>query len=155
MPLGIGMQQKASEPYTRRVSFVERYVIERASTFRLGHEKEDAWSAVLSAQSIYNIIQQQGERAERELALEQQKAAIQTMGMAQVSASNKAGASHVSPMMPTLPYTVSHLHDVYAAARKSGDSKLAATALEAIKRGLETSLRTPLPVDSTKWTGRL
>lgn len=137
MPLGIGMA-KASEPYTRRTSFVERYVIERASTFRLGHEKEDAWSAVLSAQSIYNIIQQQGEHAERELALEQQKAAIQT--------ANQAGATgHVSPMMPTLPYTVSHLHDVYAAALKSGDSKLAATALEAIKRGLETSLRT-LPV---------
>ena len=41
---------------TRFRSFAERYVIERASSFRVGHEKEDAWSAIKDADRIYKMI---------------------------------------------------------------------------------------------------
>ena len=37
-------------------SFIERYVIERATHFRAGHEQEDAWQAALDAKSIYRNI---------------------------------------------------------------------------------------------------
>jgi hypothetical protein len=37
-------------------SYAERYIIERAHTFRAGHEKEDAWAALLDAKSTYAQI---------------------------------------------------------------------------------------------------
>jgi hypothetical protein len=42
---------------TRFRSFAERYVIERASTFKGDTEMEDAWSAVERAKSIYKHIE--------------------------------------------------------------------------------------------------
>ena len=42
----------------RRQSFIERYVIERASKFDAGKEKEQAWQAALDAESIYDMILQ-------------------------------------------------------------------------------------------------
>lgn len=41
-------------------SFCERYVIERASSFRQGHEEEDQWTAMLNAKSAYRKIQAMG-----------------------------------------------------------------------------------------------
>jgi hypothetical protein len=42
---------------TRFRSFAERYVIERASTFKNDTEMQDAWSAVERAKSIYKHIE--------------------------------------------------------------------------------------------------
>jgi hypothetical protein len=42
---------------TRFRSFAERYVIERASTFKADTEMQDAWSAVERAKSIYKHIE--------------------------------------------------------------------------------------------------
>jgi hypothetical protein len=39
--------------YTRFRSFMERYLIERASSFTKGNELEDAWNAMLDAQTLY------------------------------------------------------------------------------------------------------
>jgi hypothetical protein len=44
-------------------SFCERYLIERAGSFLPGQERQDAWNAVLDANAIYKIIEQQGEVA--------------------------------------------------------------------------------------------
>lgn len=41
---------------TRFRSFLERYLIERAGHFRVGHEKEDAWMALSDATMIYKNI---------------------------------------------------------------------------------------------------
>jgi hypothetical protein len=38
-------------------SFVERYLIERASTFQPGKEREDAWLCVQDAKTIYANIE--------------------------------------------------------------------------------------------------
>jgi hypothetical protein len=47
--------QKAEE--LKRVrSFVERYVIERAALFRVSHESEDAWTAILDGKRMYAQI---------------------------------------------------------------------------------------------------
>jgi hypothetical protein len=43
-------------PYDRLSSFIERYVIERASTFTKGKELEDGWRAVQNAKKIYQMI---------------------------------------------------------------------------------------------------
>lgn len=37
-------------------SFAERYIIERASKFREGHEREDAWTALQDACAIYGMV---------------------------------------------------------------------------------------------------
>ena len=41
---------------SRRHSFVERFVIARAHTFTKGNEKAEAWEAMLTAGSIYEMI---------------------------------------------------------------------------------------------------
>ena len=45
-----------TQEVTRQRSFVERYVIERAATFRAGHESEDAWQAILDGNRMYRQI---------------------------------------------------------------------------------------------------
>lgn len=48
-----------ADPATERTlfrSFAERYVVERASTFRVGHEDEDGWKAILHSKTIYKQI---------------------------------------------------------------------------------------------------
>ena len=42
---------------TRFRSFAERYVIERANTFKVETEMEDAWNAVERAKAIYKHIE--------------------------------------------------------------------------------------------------
>lgn len=42
--------------FDRTRSFVERYVIERATHFRLGFEREDAWTAILDGKTVYEGI---------------------------------------------------------------------------------------------------
>lgn len=44
---------------------MERYVIERATHFRAGFEKEDAWQATLDAKSIYQNIAKQSRDADQ------------------------------------------------------------------------------------------
>ena len=44
------------EVTSRRHSFVERFVIGRAHTFTKGNEKAEAWEAMLTAASIYEMI---------------------------------------------------------------------------------------------------
>lgn len=48
----VGTRELAS----RRHSFVERFVIGRAHTFTKGNEKAEAWEAMLTAGSIYEMI---------------------------------------------------------------------------------------------------
>ena len=51
----------ANQEETRFRSFAERYVIERASTFRVGHEDEDGWIAVQRAKTAYKQIAEIGQ----------------------------------------------------------------------------------------------
>jgi hypothetical protein len=39
-------------------SFAERYVIERAQGFPVGHELEHAWAAIEDAKKMYGMIEQ-------------------------------------------------------------------------------------------------
>jgi hypothetical protein len=41
-------------------SFAERYVIERAQSFTVGHEQEEAWRALLDAKSLYMQVKGMG-----------------------------------------------------------------------------------------------
>lgn len=50
-----------ADNFDRFRSFAERYVISRAASFRVGHEEEDGYMAVLQARTIYNNIQVQSE----------------------------------------------------------------------------------------------
>lgn len=43
-------------------SFIERYVIERASTFRQDKEQEDGWKTIQMGISLYKMIEQQGKQ---------------------------------------------------------------------------------------------
>lgn len=54
------------QPATRKSdqrfrSFAERYVIARADKFRVGHEAEDGWHALMDAKRLYTMIRQGGE----------------------------------------------------------------------------------------------
>lgn len=49
-----------SEEAKRFRSFAERYVIQRASMFRVGFEKEDAFAAVMDAKTVYKQIELAG-----------------------------------------------------------------------------------------------
>lgn len=53
--------------YDRFRSFAERYIIERASTFRTGYEREEAWTATLDAKTIYGNIARAAQDAEPEI----------------------------------------------------------------------------------------
>lgn len=44
--------------FDRFRSFTERYLIERASMFRAGHEQQDAWLCIQDAKRIYKMIEQ-------------------------------------------------------------------------------------------------
>lgn len=52
-----GVANGPREQIDRFASFAERYIIERASTFRPGNEKQDAWLALQDAQRVYDMIQ--------------------------------------------------------------------------------------------------
>lgn len=51
--------------FDRYRSFCERYIIARASQFRVGQEREDAWNASLDALSIYRHIEMQSRDVDR------------------------------------------------------------------------------------------
>lgn len=53
--------------YDRFRSFAERYIIERASKFETGKEREQAWAATLDAKSIYQSIGRVAKDAEAEI----------------------------------------------------------------------------------------
>ncbi len=42
-------------------SFAERYIVARAATFRVGHEAEDGWLALLDARRLYTMARVMGE----------------------------------------------------------------------------------------------
>lgn len=46
------------EADSRFRSFAERYLVARASSFRVGHEEEDGWKAILDAKTLYNMVDQ-------------------------------------------------------------------------------------------------
>lgn len=48
-----------SDPRFR--SFAERYIIARASFFRVNHETEDAWKCLLDAKRVYKMAERMGE----------------------------------------------------------------------------------------------
>lgn len=55
----VGMAQNETNE-SRFRSFCERYMIERASTFRAAHEEEDQWTCMLNAKSAYRKIEAMG-----------------------------------------------------------------------------------------------
>lgn len=58
-PVANGAVHKKSDQRFR--SFAERYVIARADKFRVGHEAEDGWHALMDAKRLYTMIRQGGE----------------------------------------------------------------------------------------------
>lgn len=70
---------------TRFRSFAERYVIERASTFRVGgnDELEDAWNAVARAKTIYNHIREKALRVLPDEATVTEREIAEQMRLAQ------------------------------------------------------------------------
>ena len=50
--------QKRPGMLSRRASFVELYVLERAGTFSKGKEKEEAYWATVDGEGVYDTIQQ-------------------------------------------------------------------------------------------------
>jgi hypothetical protein len=77
----VGQVGLPPETFTRRQLFVERYVLERAGSYRKGFEKEDAWQAALDSEKIYDMI------AQRDRTYEEKKMAqtAQTAKMAQTA----------------------------------------------------------------------
>lgn len=65
-------------------SFAERYVIERADSFRTGFEKEDGWEAIQTARSLYKMIEGVGHNMDVTLVDARIKAALQAVNAAAV-----------------------------------------------------------------------
>ena len=63
-------------------SFAERYVIERAASFRTGFEKEDGWEAIQIARSLYKMIEGVGHNMDVTLVDANIKAALQAVNAA-------------------------------------------------------------------------
>ena len=59
-------------------SFAERYVIERAASFRKGFEKEDGWEAIQTARSLYKMIEGVGHNMDAAVVDARIRAAIQS-----------------------------------------------------------------------------
>lgn len=53
--------------FDRFRSFAERYVVARAEHFRIGHEREDAWSATMDAKTVYGNIARMASDAEPDM----------------------------------------------------------------------------------------
>ena len=58
-------------------SFAERYVIERAASFRKGFEKEDGWETIQTARSLYKMIEGVGHNMDAAVVDASIKAALQ------------------------------------------------------------------------------
>jgi hypothetical protein len=54
------MMSMSSDGYSRFRSFAERFLIERASTFRTDHMAEDTWQCVQDAKRAYGLIRSTG-----------------------------------------------------------------------------------------------
>lgn len=92
-----------SEQYDRVRSFMERYVIERAGSFRADHEDEDMWHAVLAARRAYKLIAQASTHVET------------------LPAGNDATAASRSPPLPLAlsPAAVAAIKNLPADARNA------------------------------------
>lgn len=51
-------------------SFAERYLIERAGTFRADNIAADTWQAILDAKRAYNMIKEVGRNAENDVGFD-------------------------------------------------------------------------------------
>lgn len=93
--------------YDRFRSFAERYVIERATHFEVGKEREMAWNATLDAKTIYKNIAVASKDAEPE------EMALPTQGQ-QTSGNNSVGATGPSgvarPMTNFPPHAKAAVH---------------------------------------------
>ena len=82
-------------------SFAERYVIERAASFRKGFEKEDGWEAIQTARSLYKMIEGVGHNMDVTLEDARIKAVLQAVNAAaapqQLQKQNIAMKSHEPP----------------------------------------------------------
>lgn len=92
--------------FDRFRSFAERYVVERATHFTKGKEREDAWQATLDAKTIYANIARSAKDVEPEVSLPQsspgQQAGKATMYGA---ALQQQGSAVGPPARPFLPQT--------------------------------------------------
>lgn len=77
--------------FDRYRSFCERYIIARAPQFRVGQEREDAWSASLDALSIYRHIEVQSRDVDRPAT---QQAGVSSGPQMQPGAANMISAHH-------------------------------------------------------------
>ena len=86
--------------FDRFRSFAERYVIERASSFRTGHEQEDAWTAILDSKTLYHQISEQAKYMDKP-----EQAPSQGVGAMQQAASNpyRGAVSVRLPQVVTTP----------------------------------------------------
>jgi hypothetical protein len=66
--------------FDRFRSFAERYVVERAGSFRTGFEQEDAFAAVLDAKGIYNNIAAQAKYMDQPEQAETTQSPLQGAG---------------------------------------------------------------------------
>ena len=99
---------------TRFRSFAERYVIERASSFKEDTEQNDAWKAILQAKTVYKMIhgiantltmddeasqQAQSNQAQGNMASQQaQRNLYQNMKQAAPNPNTLAGAQSQHPV---------------------------------------------------------
>lgn len=70
--------------------FAERYVIERAASFRKGFEKEDGWEAIQTARSLYKMIEGVGHNMGAAVVDARIKAAIQSSSAQQAQQTQQA-----------------------------------------------------------------
>lgn len=103
-------------------SFAERYMIERASTFRGGHEEEDQWTCMLSAKSAYKKIAAMGRGLVQEnKALEESAQGGNAQGPTQGYSSTSRLPPRVSPMdVRVSPMDVAQIEKHLLAANRIG-----------------------------------
>lgn len=97
----------SDDNYSRVRSFVERYVIARASHFAVGNEREDAWKAMLDGRSMFDQIGMLEAKDGQvgQFGTQPGKAANPTQGQGACGPVTNLPQTSVSPL--ALPYTPS------------------------------------------------
>lgn len=155
-PYGATME---SEEQKRFRSFAERYVVERAASFRAGHEQEDAWACVQEAVNVYTTIHEVAERrfpfpqAERPTQALPSSAPNKPLPPTPVSTLNRPlptfgqrGSATMTPVQENLPAVsaprpneskkefMSRIAEIYRNAMTDGDKGVAASSLQMLKK---------------------
>lgn len=136
---GAPQSASAKGPVSRFSSFAERYVIERASTFEAGKEKEQAWSAMLDAEKVFEMIERHDKertRRQYEADLREHETAIQALQQAQGAAQQMQRppllpSFGIGPDSPDRP-ALEQLEKIYQASVKAGDQNMMREALKQI-----------------------